>query len=73
MNNWSGKIEYLYHNLGSSRTNIGLTTSTLNGAGAADGLKWVAAAQATTRFNGNLVRAGVNYRLNLSGPPPAGL
>lgn len=69
MRGWSAKVEYLYYDLGSIRANLGGTTSTLTGAGAADGLKWATATQAVARFNGNIVRAGVNYHFNWGGEP----
>ena len=67
--NWSVKAEYLYYDLGSARANLGVTGSVLSGAGAADGLKWATATQATARFDGHIARAGVNYHFNWASAP----
>jgi outer membrane immunogenic protein len=56
--NWSAKAEYLYYDLGTvagSAVNVGL-------AGTA-----VSISQFSTRFSGNIVRAGVNYHFNWGG------
>jgi outer membrane immunogenic protein len=57
--NWSLKVEYLYYDLG--RQTYGLSPLTHSFVGApvtvTDNL-------ASTRFNGNIVRAGINYHLN---------
>jgi outer membrane immunogenic protein len=65
MPSWSAKVEYLYYDLGSARANVGITTVTLNG-----GLLWSNATTATARFNGNIVRAGLNYHFNWGAPAP---
>jgi outer membrane immunogenic protein len=62
--NWSVKVEYLYYDLGSVTLNSAGTG--LNGANTPF---WGASYTSTTRFNGNLVRAGVNWRWE--GPAPA--
>ncbi len=50
---WSTKLEYLYYDLGSIQN----TLTPLSGAtGSTFG--------SSTAINGNVVRAGVNYRLN---------
>lgn len=65
--NWSAKVEYLYYDLGS------VSTTTL--VHAADLIVPPTAfsnvTQSTTRFNGHVVRAGLNYHFNLFGAPPA--
>ncbi|WP_036281100.1 outer membrane protein [Methylocystis sp. ATCC 49242] len=58
--NWSAKAEYLYYDLGSVRTNAGLTTTVL----ATGALVWANGTQAQARFDGHVVRAGVNYHFN---------
>ncbi len=64
--NWSAKVEYLYYDLGHLSTVLGLTQINL----AAGGVPWGSAiVQSTTRFNGNIVRAGVNYHFNWGLPP----
>lgn len=65
--NWSAKAEYLYYDLGSVRTNGVLTQ--LN-AGANNALWGAAITQTTARFNGNIVRAGVNYHFNWGSAAP---
>jgi outer membrane immunogenic protein len=65
--NWSAKAEYLYYDLGSVTQNFGLVGNFAPGA-AGGGL--FAATQTTTRYNGNVVRAGVNYHFNWGAPAP---
>jgi outer membrane immunogenic protein len=67
MRNWSAKMEYLYYDLG----NISYTVSpllTMFGTGidtSADvRTRWSSVASASTRFNGSIVRAGINYHFN---------
>jgi outer membrane immunogenic protein len=65
--NWSLKVEYLYYDLG--RVTFGL--SPLTHSEAVLGIPvTVTDNLASTRFSGNIVRAGLNYHFNL-GPPPA--
>jgi outer membrane immunogenic protein len=70
MPNWSAKVEYLYYDLGTARTNVGVGSASLNAGGAEDGIKWSNATIATARINGNIVRAGVNYHFNFGGAAP---
>jgi outer membrane immunogenic protein len=60
--NWSAKAEYLYYDLGSVTYSAGnptaVATGGLLGAGT---VAFVLGSQTTTRFNGNIARAGVNY------------
>ena len=54
--NWSAKAEYLYYDLGTvtgSAVNVSFLAST-----------FASVSQFSTRFNGNIVRAGVNYHFN---------
>ena len=60
MQNWSAKAEYLYYNLGS----VGSQTNVVEPNGA-----WSYNIQNRTQFNGNLVRAGVNYHINWGAAP----
>ncbi len=63
--NWSAKLEYLYYDLGSATFSAGPLIQTTVG------IPWGAAApQSATRFNGHVVRAGVNYHFNFGGAAP---
>lgn len=65
--NWSAKLEYLYYHLGNVTYSISplVTTSTFAAAPV-----WSAvASQSTTRFNGHIVRVGVNYHFNWGAAP----
>jgi len=55
--NWSAKAEYLYYDLGTASTPASVLVDTPNG-------NQLAFNGASTRFNGNIVRAGVNYHFN---------
>jgi len=59
--NWSLKVEYLYYDLG--RVNF-IMSPLVNSVGGV--LVTVGAPSASTRFNGNIVRAGLNYHFDLS-------
>ncbi|PPD42889.1 MAG: outer-membrane immunogenic protein precursor [Methylocystis sp.] len=66
MPNWSAKVEYLYYDLGSVTFNTSALIS-VNNAGA----PFTAAfPQTTTRFDGHIVRAGLNYHFNWGAPAP---
>jgi outer membrane immunogenic protein len=69
MPNWSAKIEYLYYDLGAYNFVLGplVTGGGTIGAGPVTA---VVASQASTRLNGNIVRAGVNYHFNWGAPAP---
>jgi outer membrane immunogenic protein len=64
--NWSAKLEYLYYDLGSVTTPTAFVGGFTNGGNPS----WAYAANATARFNGNIVRAGVNYHFNWGAPAP---
>ncbi|PPD41607.1 MAG: outer-membrane immunogenic protein precursor [Methylocystis sp.] len=64
MPNWSAKVEYLYYDLGTVTQNFAYATV---GAGNTPMLGNVV--QATHRFNGNVVRAGLNYHFNWASAP----
>jgi outer membrane immunogenic protein len=63
--NWSVKAEYLYYDLGSVQAST--VVSALTPAGDATGYAYTTTA--STRFNGNIVRAGVNYHFNWGAAP----
>jgi outer membrane immunogenic protein len=60
MPNWSLKVEYLYYDLG--KVTYGLSPLALDDL-------YASAPFSSTRFNGNIVRAGLNYHFNLLPPP----
>lgn len=62
--NWSAKVEYLYYDLGTVRSNFILAQNCVVGAcgDPAAGLWGAAAVQSTTRFDGSVVRVGINYK-----------
>jgi len=57
---WSAKVEYLYYDLGAVSTSSVISFTGIPVP--------VAATASTTRFNGHVVRAGVNYHFNLFSP-----
>ena len=63
--NWSVKAEYLYYDLGSVQAST--VVAGLDQAGTANGYAYTTTA--STRFNGNIVRAGVNYHFNWAAAP----
>jgi opacity protein-like surface antigen len=68
----SAKIEYLYYDLGTvTLTNANISplafTNIVTGA-----LRVADATTVTTRFNGHVLRAGLNYRFDWSEPAPTG-
>jgi hypothetical protein len=55
---WSVKAEYLYYDLGSATWSLG----NINQFGLLGTLlETVSTSQSSTRFNGNIVRAGINW------------
>jgi outer membrane immunogenic protein len=56
--NWSAKVEYLYYNLGKVTYGVGPLVANAAGFPAPT---WVVNAQSTTRFDGNIVRVGLDY------------
>ena len=60
--NWSAKFEYLYYDLGRVTNAFALIR-------VPPGIGVYAATQAADRFNGNIVRAGVNYHFNWGAAP----
>ncbi|MCI0734774.1 MAG: outer membrane beta-barrel protein [Beijerinckiaceae bacterium] len=63
--NWSVKAEYLYYDLGRATYSGGPFVATLNATGA---ITFINVSQTSTRFNGNIVRAGINYHFNWFSP-----
>jgi outer membrane immunogenic protein len=63
MPRWSAKVEYLYYDLGTVTSSAVAVSSSPTGVAFANFL------QSSARFNGNIVRAGVNYHFNWGAPP----
>jgi outer membrane immunogenic protein len=62
--NWSLKVEYLYYDLGSVTFNNGFAANVTT-RGAFIGQPFYSiATQSSTRFDGNIVRAGINYHFS---------
>ncbi len=59
--NWTAKIEYLYYDLG-SMTSSGQLADPITIPSPPATYYFVNDVQSTTRFNGNIVRVGLNYR-----------
>jgi outer membrane immunogenic protein len=68
MPNWSAKAEYLYYDLGSAQTNAGYTVVAKT-RGTDPQINFINGSQISSRFNGNIVRLGVNYHLNFASAP----
>jgi outer membrane immunogenic protein len=64
--NWSAKIEYLYYDLGTVSSNNLLVDAFVPPAATAF---FTNLTKTTTRFNGNVVRVGLNYHFNWGGAP----
>jgi outer membrane immunogenic protein len=58
--NWSVKVEYLYYSLGS----VSYAMTPLVNFNTTPTVFTIGAPFTSTRFNGNIVRAGINYHLN---------
>jgi opacity protein-like surface antigen len=63
--NWSFKAEYLYYDLGAVSVSGALPGTT---PAAAPSNAFTLASQASARFNGNVVRGGLNYHFNWGAP-----
>jgi outer membrane immunogenic protein len=61
--NWSAKLEYLYYDLG--RVTYGVSPLVTVAGGAAFTVNTLSS---FARFNGNIVRAGINYHFNWGSP-----
>ena len=64
--NWSVKLEYLYYDLGSQTNSFAVAQV----GPPRIALQFINIVQARTRFNGDIIRAGVNYHFNLGGSAP---
>ncbi len=62
--NWSAKVEYLYYDLGNVTYGVPGLVNVLAGV-----LNYASVAQSTSRFDGHVVRAGVNYHFNWGSAP----
>jgi outer membrane immunogenic protein len=71
MQSWSAKVEYLYYDLGTVATSLSPSGAVINAPrDPRYGQSWwLNGGQASTRFNGNIVRAGVNYHFNWGAAP----
>jgi len=67
MPNWSAKLEYLYYDLGTVSYGSGALGSVVAATGASAFTNVVGT---TTKFDGHIVRAGVNYHFNWGAPAP---
>jgi outer membrane immunogenic protein len=65
MPNWSAKVEYLYYDLG----NVTAALNPLANLSAGGFVRHVSAPFAQTRFDGHVVRAGLNYHFNWGAAP----
>jgi outer membrane immunogenic protein len=73
LQNWSTKIEYLYYDLGSASTNtITSAIVTYPDAGIIGNFDFIQSTKTSHRFNGNIVRAGVNYHFSFANVEPVG-
>lgn len=61
--NWTAKLEYLHYDLGAVTFGAG-ALAYANGSFAGLGGPAVSTALSTTRFSGNIIRIGLNYKLN---------
>jgi outer membrane immunogenic protein len=69
--NWSVKAEYLYYDLGTLSANTLLVDPFLAGVVVPGSPAFFTnVARTSTRFNGNIVRAGLNYHFNWGYPAP---
>jgi outer membrane immunogenic protein len=70
--NWSLKVEYLYYDLGRATYALSPLNSVAIGVGPGGATipRSSALPVSTTRFNGNIVRAGLNYHFNWGWPAP---
>jgi outer membrane immunogenic protein len=59
--NWSLKVEYLYYDMGHVNFTMSPLVNSVGGVPVT-----VGAGSSSTRFNGNIVRAGLNYHIDLS-------
>ena len=65
---WSAKLEYLYYDLG--RVTYASAPLATGGGSFIPGIVSAVLPAHTTRFNGHIVRAGINFHFNAPPPPP---
>jgi outer membrane immunogenic protein len=65
--NWSAKVEYLYYDLGS--VTHALSPLVTGGGTFAGNPMAIVGSRSSTRFNGHIVRAGLNYHFNWGALP----
>ncbi len=65
--NWSVKAEYLYYDLGTATFALGPLTNTFTDG---SGVAYSSSPFARARYNGHIVRGGLNWHFNLWGPAP---
>jgi len=71
MQNWSAKVEYLYYDLGNAVTNpTTLIVSEIPFSNGPMEYEFGVTTSARSRFNGNILRAGVNYHFNFANVVP---
>jgi outer membrane immunogenic protein len=71
MPNWSAKVEYLYYDLGTVTNNASFSAVAENPAiGLGSPVFGLIGQQSHARFDGHIVRAGVNYHFNWAAPAP---
>ncbi len=68
--NWSAKLEYLYYDLGSINYSNGVSASFINVGALVGQPNFVNGSWTSVRFEGHIVRAGVNYHFNWGAPAP---
>ena len=71
LQNWSTKVEYLYYDLGTASTNT--TTSAIVNypdPGIIGNYDFIQSTKTSHHFNGNIVRAGVNYHFDFGKSAP---
>ncbi|HUI21125.1 MAG TPA: outer membrane beta-barrel protein [Methylocella sp.] len=66
--NWSLKAEYLYYDLG--KVTYTLSPLAFSSPTFGSALLYASAPFSSTRFNGSVVRAGINYHFNWGAPAP---
>lgn len=70
LKNWSTKFEYLYYDLGTASTNtITSALVTYPDVGIIGKFDFIQSTKTSHSFNGNIVRAGINYHFSISSAP----
>jgi outer membrane immunogenic protein len=66
--NWSTKVEYLYYDLGNVTVPSGVLVASYSNPPTS--VLAAIASQTQTRFDGHIVRVGVNYHFSWGAPAP---